>query len=238
MSCLIALALVFNAKAGQEVELIDGDVLSHFHSAKGWTTVETVEADSNNLRTTPHSGSGGILNNGTTKAKFDHIFTKDEFSDVAVSIEFMLPEGSNSGVYFLGRYEIQLLDSFGIESPTYNDLGGLYQRWDNMQPRDKKGYEGIAPKVNASKAAGEWQKLEVVFRAPRFNQHREKTAYARFESVHVNGVLVQKDIVAKGPTRSHQLIGEATSGPIVIQGDHGPIAIRSFKVKPLDAAKD
>ncbi|VGO20432.1 hypothetical protein SCARR_02495 [Pontiella sulfatireligans] len=75
--------------------------------------------------------------------------------------------------------------------------------------------------------------MEVIFRAPRFDAAGNKTETARFESVRVNGQLVQENISVIGPTRSNPMDGEVARGPIVVQGDHGPVAIRRFVVKPL-----
>lgn len=217
------------------VELIHGDVLSHFQPARGWAVLKSVEAEGRALNGTPHSGDGGILNNGSIKGRFDYLYTAEEYSDLSLSLEFMVPAGSNSGIYFLGRYEIQLLDSYGVEKPKFSDLGALYQRWDDTRGKGNEGFEGVPPRVNAAKAPGEWQKIEVVFRAPRFDQDGNKIKNAFFETVYVNGVLVQENVEARGPTRSHQLEGDEAYGPIVIQGDHGPIAIRSMIVKSLGA---
>jgi hypothetical protein len=146
----------------------------------------------------------------------------------------MVPKGSNSGIYLAGRYEIQILDSFGKENPTFSDLGGLYQRWDTKRPKGQTGYVGVAPKKNAAKAPGEWQTFDITFRAPRFDAAGKKTENARFVKVAVNGEVVHENQEVTGPTRAHPLKDEAAKGPIAIQGDHGPIAIRSFKVKAID----
>ena len=89
----------------------------------------------------------------------------------------------------------------------------------------------MPPLVNATKAPGEWQRLDIKFRAPRFDADGLKTENARFISVHLNGQLVQQDVEVTGPTRAHPLKEESTTGPIAIQGNHGPIAMRSFIVK-------
>ncbi|MBA7698578.1 hypothetical protein ES703_107256 [subsurface metagenome] len=122
----------------------------------------------------------GVIVNGPT-GRTSNLFSKGEFGDVNVHIEFMVPKGSNSGVYFNGRYEIQVFDSWGVKKPKYSDCGGIYQRWDNK--REPKGYEGIGPRVNASRKPGQWQSFDVVFRAPRFDKKGQKVANARFEKV-------------------------------------------------------
>ncbi len=111
-------------------------------------------------------------------------------------------------------------------------MGGLYQRYD--EERNPKGFEGVPPQVNAAKAPGEWQTMEVIFRAPRFAKDGSKTHHAKFMKVLINGKLVHENQVAKGPTRSSKFNDESAGAEsIYIQGDHGPIAIRSIELKPL-----
>jgi hypothetical protein len=76
--------------------------------------------------------------------------------------------------------------------------------------------------------------MEIVFRAPRFDAAGKKTKDATFETVFVNGQLVQENVATTGHTQSAPFEGDAKTGPIAIQGDHGPIAIRSYKVTPLE----
>lgn len=215
-------------------ELISGNVLDHFQPAKGWHLVESVSAvDGRKELESTVGKKGAILLNGEKKGKIPYLFTQQEFGDVKISLEFMVPKDSNAGLYVMGRYEVQIFDSFGKDKVNYSDLGGIYQRWHAKGEGKARGYEGVAPRVNAAKAPGEWQKMDVVFRAPQFNSAGDKVENARFETVHVNGQLVQQNISVTGPTRSNPIGGEAAMGPISIQGDHGPIAIRSFKVLPI-----
>lgn len=215
----------------QTIDLLENEDLSAFKPTRGWHYVArvTVLPGSDAFVS---EGVGGILLNGDKKDRIPYLFTKEEFGDVRVEIEFTLPIGANAGVYLMGRYEIQIFDSYGVKVPKYSDLGGIYQRWDPK--RKPPGYEGVPPKVNAAKAPGEWQRFEIVFRAPRFDAAGNKTENARFISVKVNGQLVHKDQQVTGPTRAAQFNDEAPKGPVVIQGDHGPIAIRSFTVTPLE----
>ena len=179
-------------------------------------------------------GDGKILVNSATRGeKAPYLLTKDDFGDVKVELEFMVPKGSNAGVYLMGRYEVQILDSFGRETFGYGDLGGIYQRWDPSRPKGEQGFGGIRPKVNAAKAPGAWQTMEIIFRTPRFSKEGKKLRDAIFEKVLVNGQLVHENVSPTGPTRASPLEGEATTGPIAIQGDHGPIAIRRYTVTPL-----
>ncbi|HBF17957.1 MAG TPA: hypothetical protein DDW37_09995, partial [Verrucomicrobiales bacterium] len=77
----------------------------------------------------------------------------------------------------------------------------------------------------------------IKFRAPRLAKDGQLQDYPRFISAHLNDQLVQKNIIAKGPTRAAQRAGWATKDHIFIQGDHGPIAFRKFKVTPEDFSK-
>jgi hypothetical protein len=147
----------------------------------------------------------------------------------------MVPRGSNSGVYFMGRYEIQILDSWGKKQPTFSDCGGIYQRWDDK--RTPKGYEGRPPRVNASLPPGQWQTFDVIFRAPRFDKTGKKIANARFVKVIHNGILVHRNAEVTGPTRAGTYRDEKPRGPLMLQGDHGPVAYRNIWIVPLKKSR-
>ncbi len=227
------LAMAGARGADESKELIAEDVLAGFRPVKVWNGVAEAKAVPEKKDFTL-SGEGKVLVNITKDVKrAPYLFTKDEFRDVEVHLEFMVPKGSNAGIYLMGRYEIQILDSFGREKMVHGDLGGLYQRWDPKR-KGGAGFEGVPPRTNAAKAPGEWQTMDIVFRAPRFDDAGKKTEHAKFLNVKVNGQVMHENQEAKGPTRAHPIQGEAAKGPIAIQGDHGPIAIRSFKVKPVE----
>ena len=94
------------------------------------------------------------------------LYTRRGFGDVAVEIEFLIPQKSNSGVKMMGLYEIQITDSFGKAKLTGSDSGGIYPRAE-LLPKYRHLDEGIAPKTNACGKPGDWQKLEIAFRAAR-----------------------------------------------------------------------
>jgi hypothetical protein len=229
MVCLLPLAGV-----AQTRDLLKGAALAEFREVQHWRGVAEVAAVPEKCEF-ELKGEGKILVNSTTKDKtLAYLMTKEEFGDVKIELEFMVPKGSNAGVYVMGRYEIQILDSFGKEKVGSGDLGGLYSRHDKGRPQGRQNYEGTPPKVNAAKAPGEWQTMEIVFRAPRFDAAGKKRKDANFEKVLVNGQLVQENVATTGHTQSAPFEGDAKTGPIAIQGDHGPIAIRSYKVTPLE----
>lgn len=210
--------------------------MSSFQPVTDWHRVERAVDVPDRSELTTSGGNGGVLVNGLQKdISIPYLMTVETFADVRVELDFMIPKGSNAGVYMMGRYEVQILDSFGKEKVGSGDLGGIYGSKDPALPEGKQWIPGSNPLVNAAKAPGRWQNMEIVFRAPRFDVMGNKIADARFESVTINGKLVQENFVCSYPTMSHPLPGEVAAGPIAIQGDHGPIAIRKFTATPLDS---
>jgi hypothetical protein len=139
----------------------------------------------------------------------------------------MIPRKSNSGIYFMGRYELQIYDSFGVEKDAYPGIecGGIYPRW-----IDGKNMDGHSPLVNASQAPGEWQAFDVAFRAPSFDITGKKTADACFIKVVHNGKVIHENVIVKGPTRSAAFDDEKPAGPLMLQGDHGPVVFRNLRI--------
>ncbi len=174
----------------------------------------------------------GCLVNGK-KGRTRHLVTEREHGDCRAHVEFMVPKGSNSGVYFQGRYEIQVLDSWGVEKLKHGDCGGIYQRWDPKRGRGKQGFEGRSPRINASRPPGRWQEFDVVFRAPRFDEQGRKIKNARFVKVVHNGKVVHENVAVTGPTRAAMFRDEKPRGPMMLQGDHGPVAYRNIIIEPL-----
>jgi hypothetical protein len=144
-----------------------------------------------------------------------------------------MAKGSNSGIYLQGRYEIQLLDSWGVKNPRYGDNGGIYERWDESRGKGNEGFEGYAPRQNASHAPGLWQHMKISFQAPRFDAAGNKIANAKIIRIELNGVTIQENVELFGPTRGS--VGqEVPLGPLRIQGDHGAVAFRNIVVKNYD----
>jgi hypothetical protein len=180
------------------------------------------------------SEGAGVLVNGP-KGRTGNLVSAGEFGDAEIHVEWLVPKGSNSGVYVMGRYEVQVLDSFGNAKPNSGDAGGIYQRWDPKRGGGKEGFEGHAPRVNAAKPPGEWQAFDITFRAPRFDTAGTKTANAVFVKVVHNGQVVHENVEVTGPTRSSlwEYEPEKPTGPVMLQGDHGPVAYRNIVIKPL-----
>lgn len=147
-------------------------------------------------------------------------YTEEKFGDAIIRLEFMIPKGSNSGVYVMGEYEVQIIDSFGKpdDQLKQGDMGGLYTT--------------AIPRVNAAKQPGEWQSLTIQFRAPKFVDGK-KTANAVFERVILNGKVIHEKVEMKGVTPGGLTGKEAATGPLMFQGNHGPVAYRDLVVLPL-----
>jgi hypothetical protein len=161
-------------------------------------------------------GSGGIA-------------TAGGFGDVQLHIEWATPssvrgEGQdrgNSGVFLMGMYEVQILDSY--RSTTYPDgqAGAVYGQF--------------PPLVNASRRPGEWQSYDIIFRAPRFDPAGKVVRRARMTVLH-NGILVQDNVELTGPS-AHQArppyAAHPPRLPITLQ-DHGvPVRFRNVWVREL-----
>lgn len=202
-------------------------------SGENWRVTGNVVSDFTKEQNLQIEEGTGVLVNQNTETQKAHLFSTFEHGDIELDVEFMMPKGSNSGIFFQSRYEIQLLDSWGRTNLTSQDCGSIYQRWDDTKAEGEKGYEGHPPSQNASKAPGLWQHLYIKFRAPRFDTNGEKIENARFEEVIHNGVKIHENVEVTGATRA--AVGEngleVAHAPLMIQGDHGPVAFRNIKYK-------
>jgi hypothetical protein len=210
------------------------DVFSHgldaFKKPHGtWVAVGSVEMDAGKPRKLlAHEGSG-IFYNGP-KGRSNDLYTKEKFGDLEVHLEFLIPKKSNSGIKLHGHYEIQIEDSYGVKKLKGSDCGGIYPR-SEAKPRYHHIDDGIAPKVNACKPAGEWQTLDIEFVAPRFDTNGKKTANARLPKVLLNGVVIHENVELLTPTGDRWRGPEMAEGPLMLQGDHGPVAFRNLRLR-------
>ena len=214
-----------HAQEPNEVTVFNGLDLNGWAEPHGaWSVVGGVQLSSSDPKSFEALPGQGMLLNTKSGRGID-LYSKEEFGDCEIHVEFCVTKGSNSGVYVQGRYEVQILDSYGKAKIDEHDCGAIYQRW-----KDNKGYEGHPPLVNASKAPGEWQSFDIYFRAPRFNAAGEKIENGRFLKVVQNGQVVQENVEVTGPTRGSRYVQDGPTGPIMLQGDHGPVAFRKFRV--------
>ena len=185
-----------SAPPSDAIVLFDGKDLSHWKTETGGAA--------------PWKVHDGILEvaKGT-----GNIFSKEEFGDVQLHVEFAEPspahgEGQdrgNSGVYLQGRYEVQVLDCYNNKTYPNGQTAAIY---------------GIAaPLVNACRPPGEWQTYDVIFHAPK--QLADGKVQSGSITVLHNGVLVQDHILIQGsPTAAANFTGIAEKGPLILQ-DHG-----------------
>jgi hypothetical protein len=166
-----------------------------------------------------------IINGKDGKTK--DLVTDEKFGDFELYVEFLIAKGGNSGVFLHALYEIQIFDSYGYTGPLMvGDCGGIYAY--------PNGHGGSPPMFNASRPAGEWQSLHIWFRAPRFDSGGKKVENARVLRVLLNDTWVQREYELEGPTGSHKAdVVEAAQNPLMLQGDHGPVAFRNIYVKPF-----
>jgi len=153
------------------------------------------------------------------------ILTDKKFGDCQVHCEFMIPEKSNSGVYLMGEYEVQIWSDIGTPTnklSTHN-TGAIY----STKP---------PPSVEL-KPYGQWNTLDIVFQAPRFDANGNKTQNAKFISVTLNGKKIQENVDTPKPTGGQVKAKEVPVGPLMLQGDHGPVAFRNVRVKSLQSAQ-
>ncbi len=134
------------------------------------------------------------------------LITDEKFGNFILRYEYMIPKGGNSGVYLRGRYEIQVLDDFETKAPDIHGNGSIYGV--------------IAPSQFASKASGEWQTVEAKLVGNKV-------------TVILNGVKIIDNKEISGPTGGALDDKVNEPGPIMLQGDHGPVAYRNIRIKVL-----
>jgi hypothetical protein len=144
---------------------------------------------------------GGVLKSPKSGS---NLFTTKTFNDFKLHVEFRYPKGSNSGVYLRGRYEVQVLDSKGLE-PSVGDFGAIY------------GF--IVPTEMAAKEPNVWQSYDI-------------TLVGRIVTVVANGAMIICKNEIPGITGGALDSKEGDPGPIYFQGDHGPIEYRNIIITP------
>ena len=216
------------------------DSFAAWHQPTGdWYEAGDATLDPDNERRLVGKPGAGVMINGQI-GKTPSLVTKRPFADVEVHLEFMVAKGSNSGVIFHGNHEIQILDSAHEETPTGAHCGGVYPRAEGEPgtPTYHHIDEGSPPRVNAAKPPGQWQTLDIIFQAARFDNAGTKTAHAKFVKVVHNGQVIQEDVevpYAHGPNWDRK---QHPRGPIIFQGDYGPIAYRNIRVRPSSAGDE
>ena len=140
----IVVGLVFLSNTSNAQTVLPLSDLSFFKSpSANWRIAGDVNADLNAKGLlTAKEGAGILVNMSVDGSASADLFSNQEFGDIDVQLDYMMSKGSNSGIYLQGRYEIQLLDSWGLLNPKSNDNGGIYERWDETRPEGQRGFEG------------------------------------------------------------------------------------------------
>ncbi|MFC3562219.1 3-keto-disaccharide hydrolase [Pedobacter jamesrossensis] len=228
---LIGTCLAF----GQQTNIPLTDLSAFKEPGNSWSLVGDVTADLNENNSIKSSkGSGILLNISSPKKTGFDLTTIKEYGDFVLELDYLTAKGTNSGIYLQSNYEIQLEDSWTVKNPLSSNNGGVYERWDNDKPEGEKGYGGIAPRQNASKAPGLWQHIKIVFQAPKFDNAGKKTDNARLISVELNGVTIHENVELNGATRGGYGTEKAFA-PLRLQGDHGSIAFRNISITDIPA---
>ncbi len=188
-----------------------------------WKVVSSVQLDANNSKKLVGKGDGGAPDSALLRVeaeKATDLISERMFGDCQVELEFMVARDSNSGVFLMGQYEVQICDSFGIPK-------------EKLQPGECGGIPWLkAPSKNACKKPGEWQKLYIIFHAPRFDAAGKKTANAKFVKIELNDEIVQENLEVPEATGAELDGGEKPTGPLMLQGNEGVVAFRKVVVTP------
>ena len=183
---------------GDPVELFNGRDLDNWelvekNAVSGWKAIDGVMVNNPEQK------------KGEAHIQYGNLRTRDSFEDFNLKLEVNVPEGSNSGVYLRGIYEVQVMDSYGKELDPHN-MGALYSR--------------ITPSEAAEKPAGEWQKMDI-------------TLYKRYITVKLNGKTIIDNQPVKGVTGGALTSDQFSPGPILLQGDHGRVSYRNMVLRPI-----
>ena len=184
----------------------------------------TVLYDGTNLdawkRVKKSSHTWKITKNGALEVGKGNIVTREKFTDSRIHLEFRTPlmphqhgqARGNSGIYIQGRYEVQVLDSFGLD-PHYRGCGAIYLV--------------ASPQINATLPPTEWQTYDIEFRAARFDQNGNKISSACLTVKH-NGLLVHDQVQVHRPTKGYLDLEENQPAGIMLQDHHNPVQYRNI----------
>jgi len=212
--------LAFAQEADKPVSPFNGKDLTGWKTKRGTSSwmVGSAKLDEKDPTKYVVSKEGSDLVNA--KAHGVDIYSEYLHGDAVITLEVMVPKGSNSGVYVMGEYEVQVLDSYGKDNnPGPGDMGAIY----GAQP----------PKNPKYKKPGEWNQYEIQWIAPKFDADGKKTANARFVKVVLNDRTIHENVEMKGPTPGGVDGKEKARGPLMFQGNHGPVSYRNIQIAPL-----
>jgi hypothetical protein len=221
----LAATLAAQAQPGGTIAPFNGKNLDGWKpktegSARSLWTVGAAKPDPahpKQLLVTP--GGTELINQTPAHGKSLDLYSEARHGDATITLEVMVPKDSNSGIYVMGEYEVQVLDSFGKDAnPGPGDMGAIYGAQPPQQPKYR--------------APGEWNTYEIQWQAPKFDTAGKKVANAKFLKVVLNGVTIHENVEMKGPTPGGVDGKEKAQGPLMFQGNHGAVSIRNLKIVP------
>ena len=190
--------MLSKAKYGDPIDLIGSNL-------NGWSLIEEDKKNGWSVK-------DGVLTNNPIQpgGDYDHyrygnLRTEAKYKDFNLKLEVNVPEGSNSGVYLRGIYEIQVADTYGEDRDSHH-MGALYSR--------------IKPSETAEKPAGEWQEMDI-------------TLYNHHVTVKLNGKTIINNEPVLGVTGGAMTADEFSAGPLFLQGDHGEVHYRNMVLTPI-----
>ncbi|HRE80860.1 MAG TPA: DUF1080 domain-containing protein [Opitutaceae bacterium] len=186
-------------KFGEPISLLNGRDLS------GWSLKEKDMPSAWKIK------NGALVNepapqvDGQPKVRYANLRTDREFEDFNLKLEVNIPQGSNSGIYLRGIYEVQVFDSYQKPLDSHH-MGAIYSR--------------IVPAVAAEKPPGEWQTLDI-------------TLVDRHATVILNGKTIIDNAPLEGVTGGAMWSDQFRPGPLYLQGDHGAVSYRNIVIRPV-----
>src|SRR5690554_4921582 len=195
-----------------------------------WVIASDLTTDFNKSTAKLVSGDGIVVNIPAKGAT--NLVTKAQLKgDVENDFDFLTTKGSRSAVYILGRYKIQLSDSWPESADPLSRVGVI----DVNNVENSVSFHTEQPISNVGKAPGLWQHLKVKFKSPAFDGSGKKTEKASFEEVYLNGVLIHQGIALEGPSNGSGFNDERTEGPLVFQADEDHlIAFKNIQYRTIE----
>jgi hypothetical protein len=216
--------------SAQRSEPVLLSTLDAFESpGKNWVSVSDVGMDLYKPSAKLKEGKG-ILVSKPSKEASDLVSNTQLEGNFEITLDFMTSKGSSSAIYLMGRYKIQLSDSWPAMGKPLAEMGivdiGAFEKNSSFRIQQ--------PLSNVTKAPGLWQHLKVKFKAPTFDRSGKKLQEASFEEIYLNGVLVHQGVLLEGPSGNAMFNDEKTQGPFVIKADKNhTIAFRNITYQVL-----
>lgn len=198
-------------------ENLDGWSLSGYVKRSHWQVGKAKVDPNDPKKLIVEPGGDELVSAGIVGA---NIHTDQKFGDTVIELEVMIPAESNSGIFVMGEYEVQILDDpdADAQSPGDMDNGAIVTV--------------SAPRKLVQLEPGRWHRYVIEYQAPRFDPLGAKTLDAQIRKVAIDGQVVQADVNVPNVTASNLTGEEHTEGPLMLQGAEGPVAFRNITITP------